>query len=1198
MIAPEYFNNHVTVEGEIVVKRVPNDTGSVLVWNPNTNKISQRTKAEIIADLSLMATHTEQNVLGAKWFETSGGNTFYNHSLRVISHDGSNPGMGFYKSGTNLATLYYTGNTFAFTNSDVGGFSEVKSGGFIKSGSSNDYFLTGDGSHLSKYKKEDSWVTSQRNFISGTFISTSIDYSQSQGAAWLLEIKANVYGNGIPMDCKVQGYIYSDTIINATAYCTNPYFKAITAMNVGGKLCFWFPRMAYWQGFSVRIHDVTGGGDLPTINQVVSIDDIADPGGSKRVDILIQTLATKEELISGNAFWAKKNIGGAYWGLDSDKDIGTFNGSDAQRLLSGGLLASNAYADSQFIPPSGIHSKGSVQTDEGFVNRYYKVNQRNKIWNFGDSTAWGLSYFQGGYHPDGEGVAFHFGDATDYKFFVKDTGDIHSKGTVTVMSPDSVGSQNIGTIGTDYKLILGNGNNTSGAKPNYGTAFWIEGNGQGYIQQQRFDGNNVAYRLNLQPYGGELYYGDSEVATQNWINNNSVTLNAVQTITGLKQFNNTLAMGDGHPIFLKGSADTAHYIKHFSDDTDGFGVSTGFAVKGYNALDSNWFLVNASGAYINGNEVLHTGNHTPLPYYNNWSGSTSIAERRVIGEIAWKNYGNGHTIIDISSGVTPTGVNKPRENAENQWAPSYPTLVGYNGDSTFGVRVDSCRSADTLAGLPPGYFLQALENATAVGFTNGNPNDINYAPYIYSKLNNSYTFLATQNWTSSKFVSIDGQQDITGLKIIKGRGKNTGTDWGNTSTPTEYSFLVETGSGSDVNNQYTASIGFFSNNGAQAGIYARSNEQTGTSMAFATTNSFAAGPQIAMTIGNDGTVNYLRERPKFKNHVIWDEGNLTSAMIDNWNNKFKDLKNVADLNLVSESGIYRQETPNSKFNYTTTLNLNSSDGRQQLTIDRAGYGMKFRGSTSGSGGNTWGDWRTVWSDLNFSQSNIDSWNYMSQNGIIVNQKFTNNTNNRLIVVDEYHGGDSGIYDENEETYLVALHDEYYKYSSGYFDWEGINFNKKWKKIGIGSEANDKDKVYVSGSVKATKNFKSENEDPQSLFIPDGSIAQLKYEVINEDKEIRLNPREYYLDSYSFLEIDDRHRLIHIMGEYVKMAVNFKEIYPKQQIVIYNFDPKSSMEVLIQGIRIYTIKPNCFLRLYVTKSLRVIAETQQPCEMVW
>lgn len=41
MIAPEYFNNHIAVEGEIIVKSVPNDAGSVMVWNSVTKKSAQ-----------------------------------------------------------------------------------------------------------------------------------------------------------------------------------------------------------------------------------------------------------------------------------------------------------------------------------------------------------------------------------------------------------------------------------------------------------------------------------------------------------------------------------------------------------------------------------------------------------------------------------------------------------------------------------------------------------------------------------------------------------------------------------------------------------------------------------------------------------------------------------------------------------------------------------------------------------------------------------------------------------------------------------------------------------------------------------------------------------------------------------------------------------------------------------------------------
>ncbi|WP_445432812.1 hypothetical protein [Chryseobacterium indoltheticum] len=236
MIAPEYFNNHVAVEGEIIVKSVPNEAGFVLVWNPTTKKISRRTHTEIVSDLNLVTSNqlgnywqkyivagytgidaptpfaflnggeaqkaymggllvsnafqdenliptngiyskgniatlnygsasdwnakvsqsqlndyvtlnTEQNIEGAKWFKTIGGNQYLNHRLRIISEDNSNPGMVFYKSGVNVGTIQYDGSNYLFTTSDTNAFANLVSAGFIKEGSNNGYALLGGGGH-------------------------------------------------------------------------------------------------------------------------------------------------------------------------------------------------------------------------------------------------------------------------------------------------------------------------------------------------------------------------------------------------------------------------------------------------------------------------------------------------------------------------------------------------------------------------------------------------------------------------------------------------------------------------------------------------------------------------------------------------------------------------------------------------------------------------------------------------------------------------------------------------------------------------------------------------------------------------------------------------------------------------------------------------------------------------------------------
>lgn len=76
----------------------------------------------------------------------------------------------------------------------------------------------------------------------------------------------------------------------------------------------------------------------------------------------------------------------------------------------------------------------------------------------------------------------------------------------------------------------------------------------------------------------------------------------------------------------------------------------------------------------------------------NWASLRSSAVANMLG---WKNYGNGHVIFDASQSTSPTGSAVGNTDAAVAWSATYPTLMGWNGSSTFGVRVDSARIADT-----------------------------------------------------------------------------------------------------------------------------------------------------------------------------------------------------------------------------------------------------------------------------------------------------------------------------------------------------------------------------------------------------------------------------------------------------------------------------------------------------------------------
>jgi len=79
----------------------------------------------------------------------------------------------------------------------------------------------------------------------------------------------------------------------------------------------------------------------------------------------------------------------------------------------------------------------------------------------------------------------------------------------------------------------------------------------------------------------------------------------------------------------------------------------------------------------------------------NWATYRTSAVANMLG---WKNYGNNHVIFDASQSTSPTGSVVNSTNAGSVWVAGYPTLMGWNGSSTYGVRVDSARISDSTSG--------------------------------------------------------------------------------------------------------------------------------------------------------------------------------------------------------------------------------------------------------------------------------------------------------------------------------------------------------------------------------------------------------------------------------------------------------------------------------------------------------------------
>jgi hypothetical protein len=115
-----------------------------------------------------------------------------------------------------------------------------------------------------------------------------------------------------------------------------------------------------------------------------------------------------------------------------------------------------------------------------------------------------------------------------------------------------------------------------------------------------------------------------------------------------------------------------------------------------NAGNYNSYSPTLTGGGASGTWSITATGNVASRGQSNWNDATVI--NNVVGMLAWKNYGNAHVIFDASQGTSPSGGGVSQTNATYAWAASYPTLMGWNGGNTYGVRVDSARVADNTSG--------------------------------------------------------------------------------------------------------------------------------------------------------------------------------------------------------------------------------------------------------------------------------------------------------------------------------------------------------------------------------------------------------------------------------------------------------------------------------------------------------------------
>ena len=202
---------------------------------------------------------------------------------------------------------------------------------------------------------------SGRDFPNGTLIETTIDYSVTNGDPWVLEITGNSYFSLIPFDLTYQGYIYNNTMIAMGGMSTGTTITGMSLFNYNGKLCFWFPYQAYWQGFNVYAYTAYSGRKE---NRVTAITNVAKPAGvTKEISMTFQQVVRTSSSTVGTANYVSKFTGNGILAdsqiFDNGTNVGISTASPFSKFTVSGTASTSQISivnteGGHFILRSGI----------------------------------------------------------------------------------------------------------------------------------------------------------------------------------------------------------------------------------------------------------------------------------------------------------------------------------------------------------------------------------------------------------------------------------------------------------------------------------------------------------------------------------------------------------------------------------------------------------------------------------------------------------------------------------------------------------------------------------------------------------------------------------------------------------------------------------------------------------------------------
>jgi hypothetical protein len=301
--------------------------------------------------------------------------------------------------------------------------------------------------------------------------------------------------------------------------------------------------------------------------------------------------------------------------------------------------------------------------------------------------------------------------------------------------------------------------------------------------------------------------------------------------------------------------------------TNGAGYITGTIPTNNNQLTNGAGYITSSGS-ISGNAATATTFSTGRTNYK------GVTDNAVAGQLMWKNYANNHTIFDASASTSPDGGAVNNTNPSNNWSASYPTLMGWNGSGTYGVRVDSARISDSTSGnaatatyaTTAGSAPNAGNYNTSYGVTAGEGNGLkfwngsdtykismgNAAEYHYGPVTDYSIKTAIDSVGATRGFTwgVNGGTPVAGLNVGNGNMQIAGTFTASNISGTNTGDQTNiSGNAATVSN--LTAVQFFNNMGNSHGTYQDFNSvgNFGVRYMQGSTNGPQGGQHYGFTLG-------------------------------------------------------------------------------------------------------------------------------------------------------------------------------------------------------------------------------------------------------------------------------------------------------------------------------------------------------------